>query len=74
MTAFSEFPGMTRDLESHSDEALRDLIDEAGRILKARETRRKKDALAEIRRIAKEHGLGVAVSKRPGRRGRPPKA
>lgn len=74
MTAFSEFPGMTRDLESQSDEALRDLIDEAGRILKAREMRRKKDALAEIRRIAKVHGLDVAVGKRPGRRGRPPKA
>ena len=46
---------------------------EAGKILKARETQRKKDALAEIRRIAKAHKLDVAVTRRPRRRGRPPK-
>jgi len=74
MTEFSKLAVLTGDLESHSDQALRDLIGDARRILKAREERRKKDALAEIRRIAKAHGLDVAVGKHPGRRGRPPKA
>jgi len=73
MTEFSKLAVLNGDLESHSDQALRDLIDEAGRILKTREARRKKDALAEIRRIAKAHKLDVAVTRRPRRRGRPPK-
>jgi len=73
MTEFSKLTVLTGDLESHSDQALRDLIGEAGRILKARQAQRKKDALAEIRRIAKAHKLDVAVTKRPRKRGRPPK-
>jgi len=73
MAEFSKLAVLTGDLDSHSDQALRDLIDDARRILKAREERRKKDALAEIRRIAKAHKLDVAVTKRPRKRGRPPK-
>lgn len=73
MTEFSKLAVATGDLESQSDQELRDLIGEAGRILKAREERRKKDALAEIRRIAKAHKLDVAVTKRPRKRGRPSK-
>ena len=73
MTEFSKLAVLTGDLERQSDQELRDLIDEAGRILKAREARRKKDALAEIRRIAKAHKLDVAVTRRPRKRGRPPK-
>jgi len=73
MTEFSKLAVLTGDLESHSDQALRDLIDDARQILKVREVRRKKDALAEIRRIAKAHKLDVAVTKRPRKRGRPPK-
>jgi hypothetical protein len=72
MTEFSKLAVLTGDLDSHSDQALRDLIDDARQILKAREARRKKDALAEIRRIARAHKLDVAVTKR-ARRGRPPK-
>jgi len=73
MTEFSKLAVLTGDLESQSDQELRDLIGEAGRILKARQERRKKDALAEIRRIAKAHKLDVAVTRRPRKRGRPPK-
>ena len=73
MTEFSKLAVLTADPESHSDQALRDLIGDARRILKAREERRKKDALAEIRRIAKAHKLDVAVTKCPRKRGRPSK-
>jgi len=73
MTEFAKVAVLTGDLERQSDQELRDLIEEAGRILKAREARRKKDALAEIRRIARAHKLDVAVTKRPRKRGRPPK-
>lgn len=73
MTEFSKLTVLTGDLERQSDQELGDLIDEAGRILKARQAQRKKDALAEIRRIAKAHKLDVAVTKRPRKRGRPPK-
>ncbi len=62
------------ELEQHSDEALGRLVERAREILAAREEQRKKSAVEEIRRIAKEHGLDIAV-KKPGRkRGRPPKA
>ena len=73
MTEFAKVAVITGDLERQSDQELRDLIDEAGRILKAREAQRKKDALAEIRRIAKTHKLDVSVTKRPRKRGRPAK-
>lgn len=64
----------TDTLDSHSDEALRELIERARNLLQARERERRKDALAQIRNLAKEHGLNVAV-KQPGRkRGRPRKA
>ena len=63
-----------QELENQSDEGLRALIKSATDILSAREAARKKDACEAIRRIAREHGLDVAV-KKPGRkRGRPPKA
>lgn len=73
MTEFSKLAILTGDLERQSDQELCDLIGEAGRILKARQAQRKKDALAQIRRIAKAHKLDVAVTKRPRKRGRPPK-
>jgi hypothetical protein len=61
-------------LDGQPDEALRTLIRHAQAILEARDLGRKKQALDDIRRIAKEHGLDLAV-KKPGRkRGRPPKA
>jgi hypothetical protein len=61
-------------LDSMPDEALRDLIERARGLLAARQNERRERALAQIRRLAKEHGLAVAV-KQPGRkRGRPRKA
>lgn len=65
---------ITEQLETQSDESLRMLITRARGILAARDEKQKKDALAEIRRIAKAHGLDVAIKKPAARRGRPPKA
>lgn len=61
-------------LDAAGDAELRALITQARRLLAERETARRKDALARIRTIAKEHGLALEVRKSPGRRGRPPKA
>lgn len=59
-------------LESQDDDALRAMIARAREILASREDKRKKDAIAAIRRIAAEHGLDVAVRK-SRKRGRPSK-
>lgn len=64
----------TGTLQSQSDEALRDMIGEAKSILKTRQNARQKQAVSEIRRIAKEHGLDIAVNKPARKRGRPAKA
>lgn len=58
-------------LESHSDDGLRALIRQAKELLSARENQRRKQAAAQIRRLAKEHGLDVSVKKPAGKRGRP---
>ncbi|GGC12678.1 hypothetical protein GCM10011494_34400 [Novosphingobium endophyticum] len=61
-------------LAEQSDEQLHALIRRAEEVLTARKEQRTRSALDQIRRIAKEHGLDIAV-KNPGRkRGRPPKA
>ena len=60
-----------QNLESQSDDDLCSVIEQAKAVLEARESERKKQAVAEIRRIAKEHGLDVAVGKTSRRRGRP---
>lgn len=60
------------ELEKQTDEALRRFMARAREILAARDEQRKKSAVEEIRRIAKAHGLDIAV-KKPGKRGRPPK-
>lgn len=61
-------------LEAQDDDALRALIARAREILAARDEKRKKEAIAAIRRIAAEHGLDVAVRKPARKRGRPPKS
>ena len=74
MDEFARQAPTTESLDSRSDDDLRDVIDQAKSILEARETTRKKQAVAEIRRIAKENGLDVAVNKPARKRGRPAKA
>lgn len=59
--------------DTRSDDELRGLIDKARAILKARADERRKDAVALIRRLAKENGLDVAVGQPARRRGRPAK-
>jgi len=61
-------------LETQGDDELRALIARARDILAAREDKRKKEAIAAIRQLAAEHGLGVTVRKPARRRGRPPKS
>ena len=74
MDEFARQAPTTENLDSRSDDVLRDVIAQARDILDARETTRKKQAVAEIRRIAKENGLDVAVNKRARKRGRPAKS
>ena len=61
------------ELDRLGDEALRDVINRARALLANREERRKKEALDDIRRIAKAHGIDIAIRKPARRRGRPPK-
>lgn len=63
-----------KDIEALSDEELHNLIGRAKDILEARANERRKTALAQIRRIARENGLSVSVKAQGRRRGRPPKS
>ena len=60
-------------LEGLDDATLRDLIARAKALLDERAAERRKVALIEIRRLARENGLTVEVTKPKTRRGRPPK-
>jgi len=64
---------MSDDLEARSDETLRAMIAQASAILNARAAERRRHALAEIQRLARENGLNVSVKKPARRRGRPRK-
>jgi len=65
---------LSAQLQARSDEQLRALISEAGALLERREQERKNRALAEIRKIASENGLGINVTTRKRKkRGRPRK-
>lgn len=61
-------------LENETDESLRLIIKRARAVLAERDERQKKAALDQIRQLAKEHGLGIAVKRPARKRGRPPKA
>lgn len=61
-------------LEAQPDDALRALISEAGAIIESRAAQRRRDAISEIQRLAKENGLAVDVKKPARKRGRPRKA
>jgi len=56
------------------DEALQAVAGQAQRILEERAKERRAAARREIQRLAKEHGLDVALKEPKRRRGRPPKA
>ena len=71
MDEFAPQTALAGTFESQSDDDLRNAIDRARGILKTRASARKKKAVTEIRRIAKEHGLDVAVGKPARKRGRP---
>lgn len=62
-----------RDLEQASDEELQKLIKAASDHLARRDAERKREAMAKIRMLAKEHGLNVAIDRPARKRGRPPK-
>jgi hypothetical protein len=62
---------VSESLGAQSDENLRDLIREAAAILEGRTTTRRREAIAEIQRLAKENGFTVSVKKPARRRGRP---
>jgi hypothetical protein len=60
-------------LQTLGESELRAVIERANALLVTRRSERQDHALAEIRRLAKEHGLDVAARKRRGKRGRPRK-
>ena len=60
-------------LESQSDAELRNVIGQARSILGQRKKAKEKEAVSKIRRIAKEHGLDIAVGKPARKRGHPRK-
>ena len=58
------------ELSARSDDELHALIDDARAVLKAREDERRAQALAEMRRLAKENGLVFSAKKKPARKRR----
>ena len=61
-------------LDKLTESDLKDVIKKAGAILAAREKERKAEALREIQKIARAHGLNVDVKEPAQRkRGRPAK-
>lgn len=74
MEDLTNAPGFAESLDACPDDELRAVIDRANTLLAARETERRKQALAQIQQLAKAHGLAVAVKHPARKRGRPPKA
>ncbi|MCB9959690.1 MAG: hypothetical protein H6843_13925 [Rhodospirillaceae bacterium] len=56
-------------LDGLDDQALHDVIARAKAALDKRQAERRKQALSEIKRLAREHGLNVNVDKPKSRRG-----
>ena len=65
--------GVLAALEGLPDEELREVVKKGQALLAAREQERRREALREIQRIAREHGLTVEGGEPKRRRGRPPK-
>ena len=59
-----------KSLDRQSDATLTDLIAHAQSLLAARDTERKRKAVAEIKALAKAHGLNIAIEPTAKRRGR----
>jgi hypothetical protein len=68
----SALEGILGGLEKLSDDDLRTVGKRTGALLESREKERRAEALREIQKIAKAHGLNVDV-KESARRGRPAK-
>ena len=66
--------GLLDDLERLPDDKLRAVADKARGILAAREKKQREDAVREIQKLAKAHGLSVAVKDPARKPGRPRKA
>ncbi len=65
--------GVLGALDKLTDAGLQEVIKRAQALLKEREQERRREALREIQRLAKEHGIEVDV-KEGRKRGRPAKA
>ena len=75
MDTITQTPPQSDQLDSLADDELKKLITRAKDILRMREDERRKFALEEMRRLAKEHGLTFSAKKKPARkRGRPKKS
>lgn len=64
----------TESLDAMSDDSLRGLIAQAKSLLATRENKRRNEALLQIRQLAKDHGLGIAIKQPARKRGRPCKS
>jgi predicted RecB family endonuclease len=73
MTDLTMHTTMRNELQGKSDEALRDLIAGAQEVLSQRKKERQVEALATIKRLAKENGIDLAAKKTARKRGRPQK-
>lgn len=65
---------MIETLEKLPDAELQEVLKKGQAILKARELERRRGAVREIQKLAREHGLSVDVGDRHRKRDRPPKA
>lgn len=72
MNDFSAPRALVDQLENETDDGLRLIVRRARAILAERDERQKKAVLDQIRQLAKEHGLNVAVKRPARKRGRPP--
>lgn len=61
-------------LDALADAELQALRGEIDALLARRQRARQADALSQIRRLARAHGLDIAASAPARKRGRPPKA
>jgi len=68
-----ELEDMIEYLKTEPDKTLRVLIKEAIAILEGRATARRREAIAQIQRLAKENDLKVSVKEPARKRGRPSK-
>lgn len=61
-------------LDSLADEGLNRVIAQSKTLKQTRANKRRNDALVQIRQLAKDHGLGIAIKQPARKRGRPRKS